>query len=62
VQPTALTEAYRGEGISSVDNVDTPAGRVALAFVLAGGEPGHYGIKDSATDGVAPPVETLPGG
>lgn len=62
LQPAALTEAYRSEGISSVDNVDTPAGRVALAFVLAGGEPGHYGIKDSATDGVAPPVETLPGG
>lgn len=62
LQPATLAEAYRSEGISSVDNVDTPAGRVALAFVLAGGEPGHYGIKDSATDGVAPPVETLPGG
>jgi hypothetical protein len=62
VQPATLTDVYRAEGISSVDNVDTPAGRVALAFVLAGGEPGHYGIKDSATDGVVPPVETLPGG
>jgi hypothetical protein len=53
-------DLYRQQGISSVDNVDTLAGRLALALLLAGGQPGHYGLKDSATDGVMPPVEPLP--
>ncbi len=60
-QPTGLTGLYGGQGLSSVDDVDTAAGRLALALLLAGGEPGHYGIKESATDGVTPPVETLAG-
>jgi hypothetical protein len=51
---------YTDRGISSVDNLDTLAGRLALAVLLAGGQPGHYGLKDSATDGVAPPIEPLP--
>jgi hypothetical protein len=51
---------YRADGISSVDNVDTLAGRLALALLLAGGTPGQYGLKDTATDGVAPPIEPLP--
>jgi hypothetical protein len=59
--PTSLTDLYRGGGISSVDDVDTTAGRLALALLLAGGDPGHYGVKETATDGVAPPVETLTG-
>jgi hypothetical protein len=50
----------REQSISSVDNVDTLAGRLALALLLAGGQPGHYGLKDSATDGVTPPIEPLP--
>jgi hypothetical protein len=53
-------DLFRQQGISSVDNVDTLAGRLALALLLAGGQPGHYGLKDSATDGVTPPVEPLP--
>lgn len=53
-------DLYRRQGISSVDNVDTLAGRLALAILLAGGQPGHYGVKDSATDGVTPPIEPLP--
>ena len=32
---------------------------VALALLLAGGQPGHYGIKDSATDGAVPPIEPV---
>lgn len=53
-------DLYRGEGISSVDNIDTLAGRVALALLLAGAQPGHYGLKDSASEGVAPPIDSLP--
>ena len=53
-------EVFRQQGLSSVDNIDTLSGRVALAVLLAGGEPGHYGLKDSATDGVAPPIDPVP--
>jgi Copper transport outer membrane protein, MctB len=53
-------DLYRTQGISSVDDVDALAGRVALALLLAGGEPGHYGVKDSASDGVAPPIDSVP--
>jgi hypothetical protein len=51
---------FRQQGVSSVDDVDALAGRLALALLLAGGQPGHYGVKDSATDGVAPPIESVP--
>ena len=36
----------------------------ALALVLASDNPspGHYGVKDSATDGVAPPIVPVPSG
>jgi hypothetical protein len=51
---------FRQQGVSSVDDVDTLPGRLALALLLDGAEPGQYGVKDSATDGVAPPVEPVP--
>jgi Copper transport outer membrane protein, MctB len=51
---------FRQQGVSSVDDVDTLPGRLALALLLGGAEPGRYGVKDSATDGVAPPVEPVP--
>jgi hypothetical protein len=57
---TEVLEAYRDQGISSVDDIDVPAGRLALALLLAGAEPGQYGFGDSATDGVVPPIESLP--
>jgi hypothetical protein len=50
---------FRQQGVSSVDDVDTLAGRLALALLLEGAQPGHYGVKDSATDGVAPPNEPV---
>jgi hypothetical protein len=54
------TSLYRQQGVSSVDDVDTLAGRIALALLLSGGQPGHYGVKDSASDGIAPPIEPVP--
>jgi hypothetical protein len=54
-QVTAI-ETYRKYGLSSVDHVDTRAGRLALAVLLAGGEPGHYGLKATADD-LLPTVE-----
>jgi len=39
--------AYRASGISTVDNADTPAGRLAIVLTLAGAE-GHFGVKETA--------------
>jgi hypothetical protein len=50
---------FRQLGISSVDDLQTPAGRLALAALLAGAQPGHYGLDQSTDAGVLPP---LPGG
>jgi hypothetical protein len=52
-EDASAIDLYRTQGVSSVDDVETLAGRVALALLLAGRDPGHYGVKDSATDGVA---------
>jgi hypothetical protein len=51
--------AFARAELSTVDDVDTEAGRLALAVVLAGGRPGHYGLKTTAEDGVLPPVERV---
>jgi Copper transport outer membrane protein, MctB len=69
VETTTTTDSavaeFGAHGLSTVDDVDAIAGRLALALLLAGGTPGHYGIKDSASDGVVPtilPVTTTTGG
>jgi hypothetical protein len=59
-EDASAIDLYRTQGVSSVDDVETLAGRVALAFLLAGGASGHYGVKDSASDGVAPAVDSIP--
>jgi Copper transport outer membrane protein, MctB len=56
--PLSAVDAFRKHGVSSVDDLDTSAGRLALAIVLAGGQPGHYGLKASADD-LLPPVEPV---
>jgi hypothetical protein len=35
-------------GFSTVDDVDTPSGRFALALLLGGAPPGHFGVKPTA--------------
>ena len=40
-----------------MDWIDTAAGRLALVLLLAGAEPGNYGIRETADDGVLPPIE-----
>lgn len=60
-KPSAV-KAFAHNGLSTVDDVDTATGRLALALLLAGGDPGDYGLKDSATDGILPPIEPLPSG
>lgn len=59
-EKTSAIGVYKRIGISSVDDVDTPAGRVSLAVLLSGREQGHFGVKTSADDGFVPPVAPLP--
>lgn len=54
----STVEFFHDLGVSSVDHVNTLAGRIALTVVLAGVASGHYGTKDGA-EGVAPPVEPV---
>ena len=57
--PTAVT-AFSQAGLSSVDDVDQPLGRLALVLLLAGGDDGRYGTgKETAPDGLLPPVVPL---
>ena len=39
---------------------DILEGRLALALLLSGADPGHYGLKQTASTGYLPPVEPLP--
>jgi hypothetical protein len=58
-QDPSTVELFRlVSGVSSVDDVDTLPGRLALALLLAGGDPGHYGTKETA-DAVVPRIEPL---
>ena len=42
--------------LSTVDDLDTEAGRLALVLLLSGAAPGSYGLKKSADDGVLPAI------
>jgi hypothetical protein len=52
----SATSVFRQAGLSTVDDVDTPVGRLALLLLLAGQPGGQYGVKNSATDGALPPL------
>jgi hypothetical protein len=58
--PSEVVEAYEDRGISSVDDIDVAPGRLALALLLAGAEPGQYGFGPNAEDGSIPSIEQLP--
>jgi hypothetical protein len=53
--------AFARNGLSTVDSVDTGAGKLALVVLLAGAAEGHYGVEDTATDGVLPPLPRTTG-
>ena len=57
----ASIETFQRADLSTVDNVDTAAGKLALAILLS--EPavtGDYGTKPTARDGVLPTVTPVP--
>jgi hypothetical protein len=66
VEPSGVSESAVGvwssAGLSTVDDIETPAGRLALALLLSGSPIGNYGLKDTADDGIVPPVEAQPSG
>ena len=55
-------DAFIRADLSSVDDLDLEAGRIALTLLLAGSPQGHYGVKQTAADGVLPVVEPAPPG
>ncbi len=52
--------AFALAGLSTVDSVDTAAGRLGLVLLLGGAEPGSYGVGKDATDGVLPTIPPAP--
>ena len=54
--------AFARNGLSTVDSVDTGPGKLALVLLLAGPVRGHYGVEETATDGVLPPLTQAPAG
>ena len=53
----AAVDAFAKQKLSTVDDLDTQAGRLALALLLARRRrPGQYGVKKTARDGVLPPI------
>ena len=55
-EPSSI-EFFKRVDVSTVSDVGSPAGRVALVLLLAGGEPGHYGVDE---DRITPVVELPP--
>jgi hypothetical protein len=66
VEPSGVSESAVGvwssAGLSTVDDIETPAGRLALALLLSGSSIGNYGLKETADEGIVPPVEAQPSG
>ena len=57
--PGTAVPVWRDFDLSTVDDLDLPTGRLALALLLAGGEKGQYGLRPN-TDALLPPIEPLP--
>jgi Copper transport outer membrane protein, MctB len=56
---TTAVGVFREQGLSTVDDLEKPTGRLALALLLAGGPGGQYGLRE-ADDALMPPIDPLP--
>ena len=45
-----------------MDGIDTELGRLAAVLLLARADPGDYGVRDTADDGILPPIVPLADG
>jgi len=52
----SAVDPFAKHDLSTVDDLDSQSGRLALALLLAGASPGSYGVKKSASDGVLPQI------
>lgn len=63
VEPTRVQQSaipiFQRYRLSTVDGIDTELGQLALILLLGGGDPGYYGVRDTA-DAILPPIEPLP--
>jgi len=55
----SLVRPWRTTGISTVDDVDTPSGKLALALLLGGAPGGSFGVKPTA-EAPLPRIEPAP--
>ena len=66
VEPSDVSRSavptWSQNGMSTIDDIDAPAGRLALALLLAGRSAGNYGLKAGADDGIVPPIEAQSSG
>jgi len=66
VETSGVSESAVGvwsdAGLSTVDDIEASAGRLALVLLLSGSSIGNYGLKETADDGIVPPVEAPPSG
>jgi hypothetical protein len=64
VEPARVEQSaipvFQRYGLSTVDSVDDEPGQLALILLLGGADPGDYGVRDTAGDGILPPIEPLP--
>ncbi len=58
VEQSAI-QVFQRYRLSTVDGIDTELGQLALVLLLGGADPGDYGIRDTATSGILPPIEPL---
>jgi hypothetical protein len=59
MRPSAVP-AFSRRRLSTVDDLDTPSGLLSLVLLLAEARAGDYGVKETADDGIVPPIEPLP--
>lgn len=50
---------FQRYGLSTVDGIETELGQLALVLLLGGADPGNYGVRDTATSGILPPIEPV---
>lgn len=64
VEPTRVEQSampvFQRHRLSTVDGIDSELGRLAMILILGGADPGDYGVRDTAEDGILPPIEPLP--
>jgi hypothetical protein len=58
---SSAVPAFVRAGLSTVDSIDTAAGRLALVLELARAASGHYGVDSAASDGLLPPFPPVAG-